>query len=260
MRPFWKYHAIGNDFIIMDKADFGGLDSIQLCDRHKGIGADGVLLYSPHELYAAEMTIINSDGSIAGMCGNGLRCFAHWLQMVKGVKQKEFKVLTKNGPLACLIDDNNSDGVQVHLGAVGEDSFRRENIIQGKTSFVATFVNMGNPHVVLIPEQTISKKEAVAVAQSVSYSSLYDGEANVEVVYEVDKVRRFSRTVVYEKGVGFTLGCGTGAAAIYSVLSQDGASWDIEFPGGTVRLSGDVHDSIMLQGEVVFLYYGELHE
>ncbi len=262
MKPFWKYHAIGNDFIIMYEADAGGVDFVQLCDRHKGVGADGVLLYRPHEAYAAEMIIVNSDGSIAEMCGNGLRCFAHWLHSVKLIEELEFTVLTGNGPLVCSLDFDSSV-VHAHLGAVGENSFYTATLEYENMHFEATTVNMGNPHLVVVAEKTISEEMARNIAQNINYSQLYSDEANVEVVYRVDNQRHEADTVVHERGVGFTLGCGTGAAAIYSVLAKltgDDKVWNIAFPGGIVELSGNIQTSIELKGRVVFLYYGELHE
>lgn len=258
MKPFWKYHAIGNDFIIMDEADFVGLDPVQLCDRHKGIGADGVLIYRPHDAYVAEMHIINSDGSIAQMCGNGLRCFAHWLRAKKGVKEESFTVLTGRGPLLCSLEKD--DAALVELGSLKQESRRQTQINYNGIVCDVFMVNVGNDHLVVVPMYAVSEESACDIAEHIKYPAFYDEEVNVEVVYKVDQERRFAHTVVHERGVGFTLGCGTGAAAIYSVLSQDGASWDIEFPGGIVQLSGDVDDSVMLKGDVVFLYYGELHE
>jgi diaminopimelate epimerase len=116
---------------------------------------------------------------------------------------------------------------------------------------------------VIIPKSTISEKMACNIAQNINYSQLYSDEANVEVVYRVDNQRQKAKTVVHERGVGFTLGCGTGAAAIYSVLTKftgEEKVWNIAFPGGIVELSGDIQTSIELKGRVVFLYYGELHE
>ena len=149
--------------------------------------------------------------------------------------------------------------VQADLGAVRENSFQTAALHYKTEMFDATTVDMGNPHLVIIPRQTISETTACEIAQNIDYPELYKDEVNVEVVYFVDRATHKAKTVVYERGVGFTLGCGTGAAAIYSVLSgDDDASWQITFPGGRVYLSKGAANSIVLRGSVVFVYYGEL--
>lgn len=263
MKKFWKYHAIGNDFIIMDDADFSGLDAISLCDRHKGIGADGILLYRPHSSLAAEMIIINSDGSIAEMCGNGLRCFAHWLRAEKGINKSKYAILTGRGTLSCSFDDTTTDVVSVELGSVTQNSMRQTQMNYNGIVCNVFTANVGNNHLVVVPMHAVSKEHAADIAEHIEYASLFNEEVNVEVVYAIDPELHLAHSVVYERGVGFTLGCGTGAAAIYAVLStrlfdEKESTWKIRFPGGTVSLCGDINNSIQLSGEAVNVYHGEI--
>ncbi len=251
---FHKYHAVGNDFIIMNYTDGIRLDPRAVCSRHTGIGADGILLYKENDRYDAEMIVVNSDGSIAEMCGNGLRCFAHWMTHT-GKAGTEQTILTGKGPLTCSVADHV---VSASLGpAVGSVRHAVTQCDSVQCDLYA--VNMGNPHLVVVPQNPISKKEAEHIAHAIDYTALYTESVNIEVIYRHIEKHNEVHAVVLERGVGFTLGCGTGAAAIYTALFAANKSGTVVFPGGTLVLTGDPLENIILKGEVHNLFYGELN-
>jgi diaminopimelate epimerase len=149
---FFKYEGLGNDFIVVDATDDGhvGPDRARvLCDRHLGIGADGVLLVlPPRDACDARMRVINADGSIPENCGNGIRCVALHVARARGISRGVVRVDTDAGPSACVVDDEAGSGiVTVDMGVIrvlGE----RTLIVDGK-QVPLTVADAGNPHAVL---------------------------------------------------------------------------------------------------------------
>jgi diaminopimelate epimerase len=235
--PFVKYHGLGNDFVVVDGPLMDADRARGICDRRRGIGADGVLTVLPPRTAgaAATMHIYNSDGSVAAMCGNGVRCVARHLADVRGL-EGAIVVDTDSGPKTCTIHRDRRgevEAVSVDMGPaqlLGEEEFR-----VGGASLRAIRVSMGNPHAVLFDEPT--RERATVVGPEIERS--VPGGVNVG----------FARAspsgidlVVWERGAGLTDACGTGAcaAAVASVsrgLAPAGVPVEVRLPGGALRIT-----------------------
>lgn len=262
--PFRKYHGLGNDFILFDCiADQLPRDSLldpgvarRLCDRHRGIGADGVvLILEPTSREAqATMRIINSDGSEAEMCGNAIRCVARALwdhnPRFQGAEAISFD--TGAGVLRCelILQPDRSVGlVRVDMGApslerstlpmTGEGTFIEAPISAGDREFKGTAVGMGNPHLVIFLEgQQPLQDAARTYGPLLEHSPLFPNRTNVEFArLAAEELELW----VWERGCGITQACGTGAcaaavAATKTGRSPGGAPLSVRLPGGRLEI------------------------
>jgi len=221
---FYKYHGAGNDFIIIDAANLKNkLTSMQIsdmCTRRTGIGADGVLILEKidnNPSYSLIMKYYNSDGTLADMCGNGLRCAAAFAnQILKTGKQ--LKIKTDAGVLATEIIDNTS--VKIEIPIIQHPA---KTIINGN---IVYFCNTGVPHAVIIKNEISNinvNEEGSFYRKHVFFQP--DG-TNVNFISQIDRYTYSIRT--YERGVEEeTLACGTGISASALVLNY---SLNIPFP------------------------------
>jgi diaminopimelate epimerase len=232
---FFKYEALGNDFIITKESSIDFDEAVKLCDRNFGIGADGVLVHLESEECDAEMKIINSDGSVPEMCGNGFRCFVSYLVMECGFSSNPLKIMTGRGLLTAKWSKKSS-GIEVsaNLGKaewLGTDQTEMEGCF-----FDLYGVSMGNPHIVAIPQKRISNETAKGVAENLQKNNFLGIEVNLEVITDLDFERKSISMIVKERGAGFTLGCGTGGAAAVNAVArrrnEKTGLWDLSFPGG----------------------------
>jgi diaminopimelate epimerase len=284
---FAKGHGTQNDFVVL-----GDLDATlaltpeavsALCDRHRGLGADGVLRVTtaaaalaagvfdrlPDGVQAGDwyMDYRNADGSIAQMCGNGVRVFAHYLRAGGLETRDEFVVGSLAGPRPVVIHhvDATYADVRVDMGKanrLGEGGKAFEVIVGGRT-FNGLAVDVGNPHLVCVDcALTVGALAELDVAAPVSFDhDQFPDGVNVEILTApVDGVVRMR---VHERGVGETRSCGTGTvAAAVAALSHGGAATGTL----TVRmLGGDVVVTVTeatsyLRGPSVLLAHGELSE
>ncbi len=277
MIPFWKFHGLGNDFIIMD-ATRGGLlvepeQARWLCDRFFGVGADGVLTVLPSEKGDFRMHIYNSDGSQPEMCGNGIRCFVKYVVDNGLAPGPRVRVETGRGVLECESQSGPAgkvDFVTVNMGPaifdrksipmVGEGRCIQEQIEAGELTFTITAVSMGNPHMVLFEKADLSlARKRGPLLES---HPMFPEKVNVELT-EV-KSRSEIDLVVYERGCGITKACGTGACAATAAAAMiDKVDFDREvqvtLPGGSlfVRVEHDF-SSVWMRGSAVEVFRGEL--
>lgn len=249
MMPFWKYHGLGNDFVVLqDTAPDSNLAS-RLCDRHFGVGADGVLFVSfegPH----ARMIIVNQDGSRPQMCGNGIRCVARFLAENHQAGDT-VDIQTDAGTKTCQI--NRLDWtVRVNMGPARRDG----HIDYEGHRWMA--VNMGNPHVVTFLDDMpdLAEIDRIGTLANLDRSTFPEG-VNLEfVVVRGD----FLEVVVFERGVGRTLACGTGAcAAAVAAFDQDvlQAPARVRLPGGILTIEQDPR-TIWMTGGATLVYQGAL--
>jgi diaminopimelate epimerase len=229
---FSKMEGIGNDFIVMDDRD-GSIEqgmtyprlAEKLCDRHFGIGADGIILVQNAKDHDIRFVIYNSDGSRAGMCGNGMRCFARYLYEKKIVDKKQIRVQTDAGtviPTVMADESGHVTAVQVDMGPpvlncreipfVSENETAiEESIDMGDGPMVtATVVKMGNPHAVLFVED-LSSVDVARLGRAVEIHPRFPEKTNVEFIQVMDD--QTLKMKVWERGAGITLACGTGACA-----------------------------------------------
>ncbi|MCC6337735.1 MAG: diaminopimelate epimerase [Myxococcales bacterium] len=269
MEPFFKYHGLGNDFVVLDRRasgrDLDAETTRRLCDRHFGLGADGVLTILPEPGAAGRMVVHNADGSIAQMCGNGLRCVVKHVAERQGSQPRTLDVATGAGLLRCDIDWR--DG-RVHAVTVAMGPARLESpILPGGGPFLqkaiegltGTAVSMGNPHLVLLDTPP---SEAARLGPGLERHPSFPERTNVEFV----EPRRDGglRVTVWERGVGLTLACGTGACAAVTAAALAGrAPFDawvpVELPGGVleIKVAAD-RSQVWLRGPVAFVFEGVL--
>jgi diaminopimelate epimerase len=254
---FYKYQGTGNDFVIIDNLNstVKALTTQQIkliCDRHFGIGADGLMLLGKKQGYDFEMIYYNSDGTESTMCGNGGRClvkFAHH----RGIHKSVYRFIAIDGEHEAAID---SDGtVSLKMKDVNEVDYHLHHAI----------VNTGSPHFVKFTEN-VKDIDVFATGQDIRYSDAFAEEGiNVNFVETINDDTVFVRT--YERGVeNETLSCGTGvtAAALLSAHNDNGFNTvDVKTPGGKLRVEFDKIDDqhfedIWLFGPAEFVFKVEM--
>ncbi len=217
--PFYKMQASGNDFVVVDNRKKAIRDPKKvtraLCERHTGIGSDGVLLIEPSRKADFKMRILNADGSEAEMCGNGSRCVALYANKVLGLPRR-FWIETLAGVIGAEV---RGDTVKVRL--VDPKDFRPESILDvGGKKFRYYFINSGVPHTVIFVDD-LTSFPVDEVGKKVRFHERFKpAGANANFVQVTGRQSVSVRT--YERGVGETQACGTGvsASAIVSVLSK----------------------------------------
>jgi diaminopimelate epimerase len=262
---FLKGHGTENDFVLLP--DVGGsLDLTEsrvraLCDRRAGIGGDGVLRVvrcaaepdAPSTVDGWFMDYRNSDGSIAEMCGNGVRVFARYLVEAGLQERGEFVVHTRAGERPVEVHEDLT--VTVHMGVA--EVFGESVATLAGAEFKGTAVDVGNPHLVCVTDTDIRALDLTA--PPVFDTSLFPRGVNVEFVNRVGEGAIAMR--VFERGAGETRACGTGTVAcVAAVLHADGVALGaatVDQPGGRVRVTVDA-DGTTLGGPAVLVASGEL--
>ncbi|NOY55528.1 MAG: diaminopimelate epimerase [Actinobacteria bacterium] len=244
---FTKMEGLGNDFVVLrGPCSITAGDVKRLCDRRRGVGADGVLVVSPIDAKRVRMQYWNADGSPAELCGNGLRCSAAFALQRDLVESSEFTIETAVGPRAARVGD---DAITVELGTVRTAAAKRQ--VSGE---MVREVTVGNPHAVL---QVPDTSEAAVATLGPSIAAAFDDGANIEFL--TVRSRGLLELRVWERGVGETLACGTGAAAAAAAARAEGladSETTVRLPGGDLKvvLDGDV---AWISGPAVFVYEGE---
>lgn len=272
---FSKWHGIGNDFVMLaDPEDVLSLspDLVrQLCDRHTGIGADGVIRIGPGtddtDLF---MDYVNSDGSIGEMCGNGIRCLALCARQEGLATKDELRVGTRAGTKLVWVD---GDRVRVDMGApifeppripvvwTGPEALHAKITLEDRT-VEAACLSMGNPHAVLFVDDP-DDVDVAHLGPEIEWNPLFPNGTNTEFIH-VDSPTRV-RMRVWERGSGETLACGTGAAAVAvaaRLLGDADENLTVVLPGGELELewSGSLEDekSVFMTGPAVQSFSGEV--
>ncbi|MEI6856418.1 diaminopimelate epimerase [Psychrilyobacter sp.] len=229
MIKFEKYHGLGNDFIIFNYKDlmaknikeenFSNL-AIKICDRHTGIGADGIMVLVEKE-DCCQMIFINSDGSIASMCGNGIRCFSNYIYNNKNLDGTTYKVDTLAGLLSLDVYPDERFNVKVNMGKpflnpksipmiTPKEKFINEKITVNGETYNVSAILMGVPHAVIFVDD-LKKIDLVEVGRSIENNPLFPEKTNVNFVQILDENEVIVDT--WERGAGHTLACGTGSCA-----------------------------------------------
>jgi diaminopimelate epimerase len=237
---FTKVHSLGNDFIIVDPAERAGIVDIpglarRLCDRHTGVGADGLLLISieDKEKGLVHFRIFNADGSEPEISGNGLRCAAAYLFQQKRVPPPDVTFLTPIGSRrSSLIEvQNNRFQIRIEMGTPQltskdipfDDGVRHDKIIDYPLSihhkvFPVTVVSMGNPHCAVFYDRFPARIEWHEIGREIEFHPFFPNRTNVEFIRVLS--RREIEVLFWERGVGETLSSGScsSAAAVASIL------------------------------------------
>ena len=253
---FSKWHGLGNDFIIIEPGD--EFDAAWLCDRHFGVGADGVVTVLPLGNGECEMRIYNADGTETEMCGNASRCVGMYLKKYIFPERSEFTLHTRAGIIRPDLCVNGT--VRVDMGKPRLICERIELDYAGKR-FDAVGVSMGNPHaVIFVPD--ISRIELEKWGAAFECDAKFPHKTNVEFV-EVLAPGRI-RMRVWERGCGVTLACGTGSCAsvVAGVLSgRTARSVIVRLDGGELDIEYASHnDHVYMSGPAVEVFRGEINE
>lgn len=282
---FQKYEACGNDYVLVDSSDCGELDwprlAKDLCKRRFSVGADGLLVVSPADadVAHARMRIFNPDGSEADMCGNGVRCAAKYFF----TKYIAAKYVTKNGvkygiseadssvscniPVVARIQTNcgvksvtrrkNSDGECFSVNMGEAKVGKRFTLAVLDRVFSVVPVDVGNPHAVIFLEDNVIDFPLEKYAPLIERDTMFPNKTNVEFAFVSSRDEIISK--IWERGVGETLSCGTGACAVFSAalsLGLVGSRARIVQPGGTL-VTSSFGSYIILDGEARHVYDGE---
>lgn len=278
---FSKLQGAGNDFILLEAGnlskDWSQL-AIKMCDRHIGIGSDGLLLLVPSKAADFGMRMFNPDGSEAEACGNGLRCLAKHILETRLDKSKArglvIETLAGNRKVKYTKEDNET-GIQVSMGKPKFEAADIPVTIEGKNPVDITpilgypltvngqqlkldFVSMGNPHAILFTKQPLTDFPLSELGPKIERHSIFPKRINFEVAHPVNK--RLIEVRVWERGAGETLACGTGACAV-AVAAQlhgyCGNKVDIKVPGGTLNVAWDRVGEVFLGGPARIVFTGD---
>ncbi|MBL4636800.1 MAG: diaminopimelate epimerase [Kofleriaceae bacterium] len=292
MLKFVKYQGLGNDFLVVDlrglspsihpeQEDAWGFSIARaLCDRRLGVGGDGVLTLTKAMTSeaAAMMRVLNSDGSEAEMCGNGLRCVVKFLLESEGKQATEITVDTGAGPLACtgFWQDGQVADVEVNMGtprlqrrdipmsgAPNKECLEVDYSV-GERKLSLTAVSMGNPHAIAFVPEAGAKLRTLAEAIGPTLETHIDFPQRTNV--ELAKIHSSSEIelVVWERGVGITQACGTGAcatvvAACRAGHCKPGTEVEVRLLGGSlfIVVSPD-YQSVLMRGPATHVYAGTI--
>jgi diaminopimelate epimerase len=255
---FTKMHGVGNDFIILAPEEVAGRDlpglARQVCDRHFGVGADGILIPAPSEVADLKMVYLNSDGSPSEMCGNGIRCLARYAKDRGLVVGAALTLETGAGVKKVVLSGDGSS--RVDMGAPG---FGSEVELHG---FRFLRVSMGNPHAVafLGSEGEVEALDLKEIGPPVESDSLFPEKTNVEFVYV--RGENEVRMRIWERGAGETLASGSGscAAAVAAVrLGLVRSPVRVRLDGGLVAVEwAGEGESVYMTGPAEYVCEGEL--
>ncbi|MBD1804418.1 diaminopimelate epimerase [Microcoleus sp. FACHB-SPT15] len=283
---FTKYHGLGNDFILIDnrvttEPVITSEQAIKLCDRHFGIGADGVIFALPgQDGTDYTMRIFNSDGSEPEMCGNGIRCLAQFLSDLERADAKthgtsdapkeQYHIHTLGGVMTLKLESNGR--VRVDMGlpqlsaaeipttlAAAEHKVINTPIEAAGQSWQVTCVSMGNPHCITFVED-VAAIPLEAIGPQFEHHSAFPQRTNTEFIQVVRP--DYLKMRVWERGAGITLACGTGACAsvVAGVLTgKSDRICTVELPGGCLEIEWSEQDQrVYMTGPAEKVFIGKL--
>jgi len=283
-----KYHGTGNDFVFVEDLD-GRLDIppafvAAVCDRHRGVGGDGLIRVVRGDARGEGradffMDYINAEGQPAEMCGNGIRCLAVYVYERDLTSKTELVVDTRDGLKRLWLDvaEGRVRSVTVDMGPPtlergkipmsGGDPAAHvagEPLDAAGRTWTASAVSMGNPHCVLFLDagEDPATMDVPGIGSEIEHLPLFPNRTNVEFVTVPDPSR--VRMRVWERGVGETLACGTGACAALvasAVAGKTGRAADVEVPGGVLRVEWREDDGrVHLTGPATFVFDADLSD
>lgn len=255
---FTKMHGVGNDFLIFDPAGVEGADLPELsrkaCERHFGVGADGILVPAASSVADLRMVYLNSDGSASEMCGNGIRCLARYARDRELVENDALTIETGAGVKNILLREDGSSRVDM-----GPPEFGAQ-IGLGGFSFLR--VSMGNPHAVafLDGEEAVEVLDLGEVGPPVENDPAFPQRTNVEFAFvrDVHEVRMR----IWERGAGETLASGSGSCAVAVAAVRQGLARSpvrVRLDGGVVEIEwAGEGEPVYMSGPAEYVCEGEL--
>lgn len=266
---FSKYHALGNDYIVIDpknlSEELSETNIKVICSRHFGVGSDGIL-YGPQESDSCDFSlrIFNPDASEAEKSGNGLRIFSRYLWDQSLVSYSEFTIQTKGGVVNSVVGEN---GLSVSIG-MGQVNFTHELIPQpepipeimkvNNKEFTYYLANVGNPHCVILLDEinpTLAKEYGSVIENDPRFSN----RTNVQFVKVIDDSS--IEIEIWERGAGYTLASGsssTAAASVVHALGLCGSVINVYMPGGVINIELDNRFFATMTGAVRKICEGEI--
>lgn len=258
---FDKMHALGNDFVLIDSesVDFTKADYTNISDRHIGVGCDTVVLYH-YNSGVISASFFNNDGTEAEICGNAARCIGALMKMRHGISDCILE--TKKQKYFIKVDN---DIVNVDMGV---PSFRDEDVgIVGDLSklkskyFEKMFcVSVGNPHLVVFPEKQLSNNEIEIIGSELESNSMFANRINVSFAYILSEDN--ISLSVFERGVGLTMACGSGACATACIAYKQGFvssnKISVKQKGGTLQVTITEDGHIWQAGSANYVFCGEI--
>lgn len=287
MIKFTKMHGAGNDFVLVkteDEAHDWSSLAVRMCDRHFGIGSDGLLLVLPSAKADCRMRMFDPDGSEAEACGNGIRCVGRFIyeegivspetekatvETLAGVRELDF--FRENGRLVSVRSSMGKPQFQpaeIPVALPGgeqgkvyiKDMLHYPVTVSGIT-MPLNLVSMGNPHAVYFLSQPVADFPLTEIGPRVEHLEIFPRRTNFEIARVIN--RREIEVRVWERGAGETLACGSGACAV-AVAAQlyDYAdrSVDIKLPGGVLQLKWDGAGEVLCKGPAEKVFQGEWPE
>ena len=283
--PFWKMHGAGNDFVVAETPQLDVTDeewgqlAIAVCDRHFGVGADGLILVQPSTTADRKMRIFNADGSDGEMCVNGIRCFVkycfdrHLVTNADGAMVVE----TGPGPMHCIATfgaDGKVERVQVTAAVPNLDPAASGVAIEqpapvlelpvttsdarGDSEQRVALVSMGNPHAIQFIDEAPEEYDLHRIGPLMEHHPLFQHRTNYEVTRVLDRTHMEMR--VWERGVGETMACGSGACAVMVAAHVQGLvddAVDVRLPGGTLRIEWPGQGAVTLTGPAQKVFESE---
>ena len=267
---FTKMQGTGNDFVVLDNQagniDFSPELVRYVCNRHFGIGADGILSVEKSDCADLRMRIFNSDGSEPEMCGNGIRCFARYARERWLVDAEEFEIETLAGVIRPRLSGNRvavdmglprleAEDIPVNLTGRVLD---REVRLAGRDLLISC-VSMGNPHCIIFGGKT-GNDDIRELGPLIEMDPLFPNKTNVEFTQILGPGE--IRIDVWERGAGVTLACGTGACAAVvaaHLTGRTGREVLVHLPGGDLSVEWKNDDRVQLIGPADFVFQGEIN-
>lgn len=265
-------HGIGNDFVLLDairenlgETDFPEL-AVRMCERRRGIGADGILVAEKASEGRFRMRMWNPDGSESEMCGNGIRCFARYLVDLGHSPERQLQVETGAGLLRPVVLDD--DRVRVDMGpphlrrqdipmeGPADATFIDQPITVNAMTFAATAVSMGNPHLVIFVDD-VSAVPLEEWGPALENHPQFPNRTNVHFVQVRSAKHLIQRT--WERGAGATLACGTGACATAvagRLARRSGEHVLITLPGGDLEIECREDEPVFMTGPAEYVFEG----
>ena len=274
---FSKYQGLGNDFILIDNRNSSEPmvtpeQAVKMCDRHFGIGADGVIFALPgNNGTEYTMRIYNSDGSEPEMCGNGIRCLAKFIADLEGNTKinQAYRIHTLAGTIIPKLEGNGE--VTVDMGepeltpakipttlGTGTERVVAESLVVGDRTWSVTTVSMGNPHCITFVEDSDAVNLG-AIGPLFEHHEAFPQRTNTEFIQVVRS--DYIKMRVWERGAGITLACGTGACAsvVAGVLNgKCDRSCTVELPGGCLQIHwSELDNRVYMTGAATEVFRGK---
>jgi len=281
---FTKMQGAGNDFVVIktknNLSDWASL-AVKMCERHYGIGADGLLISLPSKIADFKMRIFNADGSESAVCGNGLRCLVkNYLESNPDQGLSDITIETSIGIRTAKVNRRdgkitriqvNMDRPEIGVDCIPVNEIGKTNIIDITTSMnqvigiagrelLLSVISIGNPHAVYFSKSEIHDFPLKIIGSKVETNKMFSHGTNFEVVRIINRKRVEAR--VWERGVGETKACGSGACAIVvagSLLGWLDNKVEVNLPGGTLKVNWDINNdyNVYLGGPAATIFHGE---